>query len=201
MQQADPYNLIRQHILSVADFSDADFDRFLGNCNTRIFHKNEFLLKQGSICKEIYFLNSGFLRSFIKDNEGAEHTIHFVKPGFYITEYASFLRVKPATYSIIAHEKSEVVVIPKPAVLDGYENIKDGNKLGRIIAEDIFIMVHDKVENKMVKTPLELYDELTEEYPGIHQKVPQHMIASLLGISPVHLSRLKSAKLKSLQKR
>ncbi|HEY4831939.1 MAG TPA: hypothetical protein VIH61_05195, partial [Waddliaceae bacterium] len=76
----------------------------------------------------------------------------------------------------------------------GYEHIKEGNKLGRLLAEHYFMMITDKVEEIYADDVLDRLDKLNDTFPGIDQRVPQHMIASFLGITPVHLSRLRSSR-------
>jgi hypothetical protein len=65
--------------------------------------------------------------------------------------------------------------------------------LGRLIAEYYFMMITDKVEEIYADDIISRRDKLNYKFPDIHQRVPQHMIASFLGITAVHLSRLKSS--------
>lgn|GEM_PF-2882148 len=69
-------------------------------------------------------------------------------------------------------------------------------KLGRLVAEFYFIYHDHGIKNLYACKPKQRYDTLTEVFPNIHNRVPQHMIAYYLGITPVHLSRLKKAELK-----
>jgi CRP-like cAMP-binding protein len=171
-------------------------DTFLKHCQLRSYEKNDYLLMQGQVCNHIYFINQGLCRTLIVDENNNEHTINFALANDYVTDYASFLKGKPAVYSIQALEKTEVVLIPKKTVQSGYENIKDGNKLGRLIAEHYFLMISEKLEKAHIENPLKRYLDLEATFPDIHQRLPQHIIASFLGVTPVHLSRLKSQALK-----
>jgi hypothetical protein len=58
-----------------------------------------------------------------------------------------------------------------------------------------FIYQDDRIKNNYIRTRKERYDSINEVFPNIHNRVPQHMIASYLGITPIHLSRLKKADL------
>lgn len=151
------------------------------------------MLQQGNIADEIFFINSGITRNFITNAKGEEITTHFAMEGDYITEYASFLKLRPAVCSIQALEDVEAVIINKKALEYGYEQVKEGNKLGRLIAEEYFMFAVDKLDEMYSDDILERFDKLNRTFPGIHQRIPQHMVASYLGITPVHLSRLKSA--------
>ena len=63
--------------------------------------------------------------------------------------------------------------------------------MGRLIAEYYFIYQDNRIQNNYFRTPKERYDNITQVFPNIHNRVPQHMIASYLGITSIHLSRLK----------
>lgn len=75
--------------------------------------------------------------------------------------------------------------------------MKEGNKLGRLIAEYYFLYKDARIANLYELSPKERYDSLTDTFPDIHNRAPQHMIASYLGITAVHLSRLKKATMKT----
>jgi hypothetical protein len=75
----------------------------------------------------------------------------------------------------------------------GYKTLRNGEKLGRLIAEDYFFIFNDKVKSIYTKTPLERYNDMNVKFPKILQRVSQHYIASYLNISSVHLSRLKNS--------
>ena len=142
---------------------------------------------------EIFFINKGLIRVIVTDNEGVEHSIHFAMENQFIADYSSFLLKQPSLYTLQAEEETEVVVMPRAAIEWGYKNLAQGDRLGRLIAEFYFIYQDNRIKNLYARTPKERYDSITDVFPGIHNRVPQHMIASYLGISPVHLSRLKKA--------
>jgi hypothetical protein len=88
-------------------------------------------------------------------------------------------------------EETQVVVLPRSIIEWGYNNLIEGQKMGRLIAEYYFIYQDSRIKNLYIRTPKQRYDSITEVFPNIHNRVPQHMIASYLGITPIHLSRLK----------
>jgi CRP-like cAMP-binding protein len=129
----------------------------------------------------------------VHDKEGSEHTIHFALENQFIADYSSFIQQQPSLYTLQALEETEVVIMPRSAVDWGYKNLKEGDKLGRLIAEFYFIYQDNRIKNQYARSAKERYDTITEVFPNIHNRVPQHMIASYLGITPVHLSRLKKS--------
>jgi CRP-like cAMP-binding protein len=155
--------------------------------------RNESLSVPESIPNEIFFINKGLVRVFITDKSGNEHTIHFALENQFIADYSQFMLMQPSFYCLQALEETEVVVMPRKAIEWGYNHLKQGQKMGRLIAEYYFIYQDNRIKNLYLRTPKERYDTITEVFPNIHNRVPQHMIASYLGITPIHLSRLKKA--------
>lgn len=168
-----------------------ELNEFLGSCFLRTYRRKEMLSQPLKVPNEIFFINSGIVRVVITDSKGAEHTIHFALEGQFIADYSCFMQRQPSFYSLEALEDSEVVVLPRSAIEWGYQNLTEGDKLGRLIAEFYFIYQDNRIKNQYIRTPKERYDSITEVFPDIHNRAPQHMIASYLGITPVHLSRLK----------
>lgn len=166
----------------------ADFFRF---SFVKTFKKQEIISRPNTIPNEIFFINKGLIRVLITDQEGNEHSLHFALENQFIADYSHFIQKKPALYALQALEETEVVVLPRVGIEWGYANLKEGQKLGRLIAEFYFIYQDDRIKNNYYRSPKERYDHITDVFPNIHNRVPQHMIASYLGITPVHLSRLK----------
>lgn len=173
------------------NISETEWQEFSGKTKERNFKRNELLSSPGTVPNEIFFIEKGIVRVIITDKSGTEHTVHFALENQFIADYTSFLLQQPSLYSIQALEETAVVVLPREAIDWGYEHLQDGQKLGRLIAEFYFIYQDNRVRNIYARTPKERYDSITQVFPNIHNRVPQHMIASYLGITPVHLSRLK----------
>lgn len=178
-------------IRSMIQISESELTAFLNHCFTRKFEAKAFLSRQGEISQDIFFIIKGITRSTIIDHTGEEHTIHFSLEHQFIADYTSFMLKTPANNNIQAIEETEVVVLPRQAIEWGYANLEQGDKMGRLIAEYYFIYFDNRLKNQYVFTPAQRYENISKVFSNIHNRVPQHMIASYLGISPVHLSRLK----------
>jgi CRP-like cAMP-binding protein len=184
---------IREVMKQMINVSDGELNNFLSQTITKTFKKQEFLSRPDTIPDEIFFINKGLIRVVITDNEGNEHTIHFALENQFIADYSNFIQKKYSIYSLQTLEETEVVILPRSTIEWGYNNLKEGQKMGRLIAEYYFIYQDDRIKNLYVRTPKERYDNIANVFPNIHNRVPQHMIASYLGITPIHLSRLKKA--------
>jgi hypothetical protein len=189
---------IRQVIKQMITVSEGELNDFLNQAITKTFKRQEILSRPNYIPNEIFFINKGLIRVLITDNEGVEHTIHFALENQFIADYSHFIKNQPSIYSLQTLEETEVVILPRTTIEWGYKNLTDGQKMGRLIAEYYFIYQDDRIKNGYVRTPKQRYDNITNVFPNIHNRVPQHMIASYLGITPIHLSRLKKVSIEKL---
>ena len=185
---------LKSVIKSMIDTSEEELNIFSDQVIYKKFKRNELITKPNIYPNEIFFITKGLIRVVILDNEGIEHTIHFALENQFISDYSNFIQKTPSIYSLQAIEETEVYVLPRSAVEWGYKNMREGQKLGRLIAEYYFMYHVDRISNMYSRTPKERYDNITNVFPNIHNRVPQHMIASYLGITPIHLSRLKNPK-------
>lgn len=184
---------IHQVISSYIDINDEEWTYYSSQFGVTEIKNKSTIINEGSICRDVFFVNSGLLRVYFTDNEGEEKTFHFALENTFVTDYESFLKGIPSNYSIQAMEDTQVVIMSLEMLQDGYDELRYGEKLGRLLAEDYFFMFNDKIQAIYTQTPLERYNKLTTKFPNILQRISQHYIASYLNISPVHLSRLKNA--------
>jgi CRP-like cAMP-binding protein len=190
--------LISTAIKQIITIPEEQLNFFLQMCSVKKFKRKEVVSYPGHISREIFFINKGLIRVVITDNQGMEHSIHFALENQFIADYSSFLLKQPSLYKLQTEEETDVVVLPREAIEWGYNNMAQGDRLGRKIAEFYFIYQDNRIKNLYARTPKERYEAITDVFPNLHNRVPQHMIASYLGISPVHLSRLKKAVLKKI---
>jgi CRP-like cAMP-binding protein len=189
---------IKQVMRQMIKVSEVELNDFLIGAISKTFKRQEFLSQPDSIPNEIFFINKGIIRVLITDNEGTEHTIHFALENQFIADYSNFIQQQPSIYTLQALEETHVVILPRATIEWGYHHLNEGQKMGRLIAEYYFIYQDHRIKNNYIRTPKQRYDSITEVFPNIHNRAPQHMIASYLGISPIHLSRLKKSDIEKL---
>ena len=185
---------IRHTIQQMIRITASELDAFLAGAFDREYKRLECICTEGSVPDEVYFVNKGIIRVLLTDSEGKEHTVHFALENQFIADYSGFLQQQPGLYTLQALEDCHLTVLPRPTIEWGYAHLREGQKMGRLIAEFYFIYQDERIKNQYVRTAKERYDAITEVFPNIHKRVPQHMIASYLGISPIHLSRLKRSR-------
>lgn len=189
--------LLKAAISEMISISESEAESFMSMCYRRAFKKKEVFSEDYKIIDEVYFIEKGIIRVKIYDLNGSEHTIHFAIENQFIADYRAFLTREKSRYQLEAMEPTDVIVLPKEAIEWGYEHMEHGEKLGRLIAEYYFTYLDRRIEHLYTLSPLERYELMNQIFPNIHNRVPQHMIASYLGITPIHLSRIKGQEMKS----
>lgn len=180
------YRVIKSYI----EINDEEWTQYSSMFRVKKFKKNEIVLNLGEVCRDIFFVNNGLLRVYFADKNGKEHTFHFTQENNFVTDYESFLKGTKSNYSIQAIEDTETVLMSYNMMNDGYENLRYGEKLGRLLAEDYFFIFSNKIMSIYTQSPIERYQSMNNLFPGILKSIPQHYIASYLNITSVHLSRL-----------
>jgi CRP/FNR family transcriptional regulator, anaerobic regulatory protein len=181
---------ILQRIQEFVSLDRVQEDAFSQILEVKQFKKKSFLLQQGQVCDKITFVNSGCLRLFY-EVDGAENTIQFFFADSWYTDYSSFLTGQPAIENLQALEPCEVVQFQKADLYKLYDLHPIFDRLGRMMAENAFLSLSQL--NKMLtnEEPEERYLNLLKRRPELVEKIPQHYIASFLGIQPESLSRIR----------
>lgn len=149
------------------------------------------LLEEGKIADKLYFIRKGCLRLFFY-NEGKDITFQFFFEGDFVASFDSLYKGTPSLFSLESIEPSEVMFIKKE---DFYNEVENNSSLRKVYEEKIierFSFYQHLFLSRIKNTPQQRCEELLKEYPNIIQRVPQHYIASYLGITPVSLSRIRN---------
>lgn len=152
--------------------------------------KGEVIWHAGDICRHILFINKGALRYYyFKD--GKEVNGQFFFENAFFTDYYSFISREPMAFTTEALEDSSLLLMSRSGIFDLYDRFKSYERLGRLIAEQNFIQLHNTRVDLHTKNPEELYRDLLINRPKVLERVPLYMIASYIGITPEHLSRIR----------
>lgn len=184
---------IKKLISNYIEISDEEWIAYASKLYIQQIEKKQTILSQGEICRDVFFVVDGLLRVFFVDDQLEEKTFHFSFENTFSADYESFLKKTPSNYSIQALEDTTIILMSYEMLQDGYKSLRNGERLGRLLAEEYFFIFNDKIQAMYTLSPLERYNKLIKTFPDILQRIPQHYIASYLNISSVHLSRLKNA--------
>jgi CRP-like cAMP-binding protein len=154
------------------------------------FEKGDYLQRAGQVCNRVSFVSTGLVRMY-KTIRDQDFTMFFAFSGEYVTDYASFLTRTPSDTYLQALEDTEAVHLYYDDMQSGYDRHPVWQKYGRLVAEFIYISLARRTHMLQTCTPEELYLSVLNETPHILEQVPQHYIASYLGIQPESLSRIR----------
>jgi len=153
--------------------------------------KKQYLLQEGDVCKFIAFVEKGALRQYTIDESGNERIIQFALEGWTISDLYSFLTKESATYHIDALEDCELVLISKSAHEELLQKVPKYETYTRLQITGAYIAMQRRLTSIISTSPEERYAGFMALYPNIAQRVPQHMIASYMGLQPETLSRIR----------
>ncbi len=175
----------------VPSITEADLNAMEERLTVQRLKKGEFLVRIGEVCRQVSFVNKGLMRMFYIE-DGKEICTGFVAEHNFISEYSSFLTRTPAEQNMDALEDSELINLSFDNMQALYQSHPVFEIFGRKIAEYLYILLSKYNTSLRAHTPEQRYQFIMEEQPYIIQRVPQYMIASFIGITPEHLSRLRS---------
>lgn len=181
---------IEAYVRNVVSPNAEEWEAFCGILNTKQIGKKQWLLKQDQVCTFIAFVTEGFLREYNFQGD-KEVTVDFISPNNFVTDYPSFLMQSPSVQYIEALTDVECLIFKRDDIHRLYDRYKTWERFGRLMAERIFCKAEIRRKNIIRKSAEDLYHEFVREYPDVVQQVPQYYIASYLGLSPEHLSRIR----------
>jgi len=154
--------------------------------------KRQFLLQEGDLCRELAFVKKGALYSYSVDSSGNKHVIRFAFDGWWMADLHSFFTEKPTRLNIELLENSELLLLTKQNHEKLLEEIPVYERYHHNLVQNAYIAIHQRVENALGLTAEEKYERLLEQNPEFLNRVPLHLVASYLGISPETLSRVRA---------
>lgn len=153
--------------------------------------KNEFILKNGEVCKNVFFVEKGLLRMYSIDKNGKEHVIQFAPESWLISDRSSLYFNEKSVYYIEAVEDSEVIYLEIDFFNKLVEKFPNSIEKSDILIQKHVKSLHDRINSLLGDTAEERYMKFVKTYPDLLLRVPQWMIASYLGITPESLSRVR----------
>jgi len=184
-------DLLYEHIAKKITLSKDDFARFLKLTKRENIEKNNFFLHEGNIAKYIAFVNSGALYSYSTDEKGNKHVIQIAMEGYWIGDLSSFLSEEISKFNVQAIVLTEVIFLNKPNFEKVCIEIPCFERFFRLLIQNAYVNSQKRVSSIYGESVKTRYLELIKIHPTLIQRIPQHYIASYLGIKPQSLSRIR----------
>ncbi|WP_343668682.1 Crp/Fnr family transcriptional regulator [Chitinophaga sp.] len=150
--------------------------------------RRQFILQEHDVCRHYTFVVSGCTKMYSVDNNGAEHNIQFASENEWIMDIGSFHSERKSRLNIEAIEPSVILQIDKPALIHLYQNYPKFCMIFRVIIENKFIELQNRLLQNISSNAEERYLAFLEQYPHLSKRLPNTQVASYLGITPEFLS-------------
>lgn len=176
------------HILT-----EAELGRLDGLTSPKRLRKGDFLIQAGTVCAEFVYVRTGLLRSFYVKDNGEEVTYCLTFPGQPMTALSSLITQQPTQENIQALAPTEVEVLRRDDLEELYADSLGWTRVGKFLMEQQYVELENRIFSLQQLSAGQRYQQLLEQHPAYVRHVPLQHLASLLGITPRHLSRLRRA--------
>ena len=179
-------NYLKKYI----EITQKDIDFLNEHLTVENYNKGDVIFEEGKVADTFYFNQSGLVRLYYT-NEGVENTAFFYTENQFVSAYESFMRRIPARQNFQALEPTSLVAIS----FNGAQEILQFNHKFEFLAmtamEEELIVCQRIIESLLSNSPEERYLLLMKTNPEYFERIPQHYIASFIGVKPESLSRIK----------
>ena len=186
------YELLRQKFDESIHLTDEEFEFCKTLFQPKKLRKKQYLLQEGDVCKYTIFVEKGILKSYTIDKKGNEHILQFAMEGWWIGDLYSFFTGLPSVYNIDALEECELLLITQPNWDILLERVPKLERFFRILIQNNLVATQKRLMGSFSETAEKKYQNLMNSFSDCFQRVPQHMIASYLGITRETLSRIRN---------
>lgn len=181
---------LREKINSLHPLTDQEWELFAAKFTPITFKKEELILRSGQVDRYLYFIETGLVRKYYL-RQGKEHCIDFMMDDQLFSSYASFVQQIPSHLYIQAIEKTQAKIISYAALQEIYKSSQIGDKLGRLICEQLYVNKEIRESSLILDSPDERFQRLVETKKEWVLRIPQYHLASYLNLAPETLSRIK----------
>ncbi len=158
--------------------------------HTRNLKKGDFLFRQGEISDVIGYVKRGLIYTYYVDQEGKQYVKNFAWEGRLISPYAAIISKSVCQFSGQALEDTTAICLPYKELETLYDKSPAWERIGRKNAEKLLIERELREYQNLCFDTKTKYDAFVDYFHPIKERVPQYIIASYLGVTPVALSRV-----------
>ncbi|MFD1552877.1 Crp/Fnr family transcriptional regulator [Putridiphycobacter roseus] len=181
---------IRTYLEQFVALSDHDWEIFSSKLIKTAHKKKTILLKIGKVERQLSFIEKGSVRLYIPKVEN-DLTFGFSFKGNFISAYDSFITQTPSTYQTETLTETTLWHLNYDDIQDIYSRTAIGNTIGRMIAENLFLMKSKREQSLLNDSAEQRYLNLFSERPDLIKQIPLRHLASYIGVTPQALSRIR----------
>lgn len=183
---------LRAQIEKYAPVTDEDWALLAPHLEERLVKKYEVFAAAGKSGKEVGMILEGCMRHYYT-RDGEEKTTYFYFENALVGAYLSCITGRPSDLSIDALADTRVVVFPYKRLAELFDISKGWERFGRKLAEWALVGTEERMAGLLMLSPEERYQQLlASNKQKILERIPQHLIANYLGVTPVSLSRIRN---------
>jgi CRP-like cAMP-binding protein len=182
---------VQNYIQSIVDFTDQEMEEIMSHFKHMSIPAGEYFVDEGIVCKNIGFITKGYVRTYYEINEQEVTTMVLTKHNI-VTAHTSFTLQRPSMSYIQAITDCEFLVMSAESMQELYDRFPKWERLGRLITEQVYGYMDSRVVDYLSLSPEDRYRKMLENDAKILKNVPLRYIASMLGITPETLSRIRN---------
>ena len=182
-------NELYTYILAKVGMDNAILSEALEHFNVKLLKKNAYLIRPGQYMDNYYFVKSGGLRVYLKNND-KEFTAWLSFENNFLVDISSINSKKPSKYYIQAIEDTELLAISSKSMSQLYGKYNEWQEFGRKLWEQAFLEVVDEMINHQTLSAEERYIKFMAKSDIFH-RIPLKQLCSFLGVTPNSLSRIR----------
>ncbi len=181
---------LKAAVFGLHPLTEEEWDTFAASLVRKHYKKGDSLISEGQTENHIYFLISGATRHYFI-REGKEFTVDFQFAGDFVTAYYSLITREPSAVFITLMEDTDAWTISLKVLHAFYAQYRNGERIGRLIAEGEYVKRLRKEMELLSLTAEERYAALLHRNPGLVSAISVKHLSSYLGIQPESLSRIR----------
>ena len=189
------FNDLFAYIQQRVTLTDSDKAYIRHRFTLRHLVRKSYFLREGDIGFEQAFIISGTMRVFYIDGKAQEHVLYFGFKDWWIGDLASFELRSASQLNVQALEDTWLLAFTQDGIDEIFQHIPQMERLFRIMAQRTLAVLQKRLFLTVSSSAEERYIALIDRHSSIEQLVPQHQIASYLGILPESLSRMKKQRI------
>ncbi|MCB2411035.1 Crp/Fnr family transcriptional regulator [Hymenobacter sp. BT178] len=185
------FEVFQRSLAEKIDLTAEELEKVQSYFIPKKLRKNQFLLQEGDVSRYSAFVEKGALYSYSTDDKGGKHVVQFGLEGSTIGDLYSLLTGEPSKLNIEVYEDCELLLLTVENRAQLLAEVPQFETYNRLLIERAYVALLRRVEGTMGRTAEEKYAHLLQERPQLLQRLPQHLIASYLGITRETLSRIR----------